>query len=98
LRNASSVLALQKKPGISNSLSDLAMTYASDEDMKFSGGTSVTTNSKQRWMTWHPEFSIKAPGPKWNHHYGRTPIPPLPKRRIPGVDPATVADFFPAKS
>ena len=25
-------------------------------------------------------------------------IPPLPKRRIPGVDPATVPDFFPAKS
>ena len=24
-------------------------------------------------------------------------IPPLPKRRIPGVDPATVPDFFPAK-
>jgi hypothetical protein len=35
---------------------------------------------------------------KWNRRYGRTPVPPLPKRRIPGVDPATVADFFPAKS
>src|SRR5204863_1290064 len=23
---------------------------------------------------------------KWNQRYGRTPIPPLPKRRIPGVD------------
>src|SRR5205807_5798669 len=35
---------------------------------------------------------------KWNQRYGRTPIPMLPKRRIPGVDPATVPDFFPAKS
>ncbi|PYT92419.1 MAG: hypothetical protein DMG36_15035 [Acidobacteria bacterium] len=35
---------------------------------------------------------------KWNQRYGRTPIPPLPKRRIPGVGPTEVADFFPAKS
>jgi hypothetical protein len=33
-----------------------------------------------------------------NELYGRTPIPPLPGRRISGVDPATVPDFFPAKS
>jgi hypothetical protein len=31
---------------------------------------------------------------KWNKQYGRTPVPPLSKRRIPGVDPATVP-FFP---
>jgi hypothetical protein len=47
---------------------------------------------------------LRAPGifdqgscTKWNKPYGRTPVPPLSKRRILGVDPATVT-FFPAKS
>jgi len=35
---------------------------------------------------------------KWNERYGRTPVPPLPKRRVPGVDPAKHSDHFPAKS
>jgi hypothetical protein len=30
--------------------------------------------------------------------YNRTPVPPLPRRQIPGVDPATIPDFFPPKS
>jgi hypothetical protein len=34
---------------------------------------------------------------KWNTRYKRIPIPPLPKRCIPGVDPKTIPDFFPAK-
>ena len=32
---------------------------------------------------------------KWNERYDRTPVPPLPRRKISGVNPATVPDFFP---
>ena len=35
---------------------------------------------------------------KWNRHYGRNPVPPLPKRQIPGVDPNLIPDLFPAKN
>lgn len=35
---------------------------------------------------------------RWNRHYDPVPAPPLPKRRIPGVDPDTIPDLFPAKS
>jgi hypothetical protein len=32
-----------------------------------------------------------------SERYKGTPVPPLPKRKIPGVDPATIPDFFPPK-
>jgi hypothetical protein len=35
---------------------------------------------------------------KWNTRYNRVPVPALPKRRIPGVDPNSIPDLFPAKS
>jgi hypothetical protein len=34
---------------------------------------------------------------KWNERYNRTPVPPLSKRKIADVDPATIAEFFPPK-
>src|SRR5216683_4940157 len=40
-----------------------AMTYASDEDMKFSGSTSTTTISERHWMIPRPGFSTEAHGP-----------------------------------
>jgi hypothetical protein len=35
---------------------------------------------------------------EWNDRYKRVPAPPLPKRQIPGVDPNSIPDLFPAKS
>lgn len=35
---------------------------------------------------------------EWNKRYNGVPAPPLPKRRIPGVDPNSIPDLFPAKS
>ncbi|MHB8413229.1 MAG: hypothetical protein ACYDDI_14955 [Candidatus Acidiferrales bacterium] len=35
---------------------------------------------------------------KWNIRYHREPVPALPKRHIPGVDPNSIPDLFPAKS
>ena len=35
---------------------------------------------------------------EWNSRFDRVPAPPMPKRRIPGVDPASIPDLFPAKN
>lgn len=75
-----------------------AMTYASDGDIEI----------LRKYFTdedFHAALDDPVPGifdqrswAKWNQRYGRNPVPPLPKRRIPGVGPAAVADFFPSKS
>jgi len=75
-----------------------AMTYASDEDIEivrkyFSDADFIAALDNPA-----PGIFDRTSWAKWNERYGRTPIPPLPMRRIPGVDPATVPDFFPAKS
>jgi len=75
-----------------------AMTYASDEDIEivrkyFSDADFIAALDNSA-----PGIFDRTSWAKWNKRYGRTPIPPLPMRRIPGVDPATVPNFFPAKS
>jgi hypothetical protein len=75
-----------------------AMTYASDEDIEivrkyFSDADFIAALHNPA-----PGIFDRTSWAKWNERYGRTPIPPLPMRRIPGVDPAIVPDFFPAKS
>ena len=75
------------------------MTYASDEDIEivrkyFSDADFISALDNPA-----PGIFDRTSWAKWNERYGRTPIPPLPMRRgIPGVEPATVPDFFPAKS
>jgi hypothetical protein len=75
-----------------------ATTYASDEDIeilrKYFSGDEFNAALDD------PALGIfdQSSWARRNQHYGGTPIPPLPKRRIPGVDRDTVADFFPAKS
>jgi hypothetical protein len=75
-----------------------AMTYASDEDIEivrkyFSDADFIAALHNPA-----PGIFDRTSWAKWNERYGRTPIPPRPMRRIPGVDPAIVPDFFPAKS
>jgi len=54
-----------------------------------------------------PEEALGDPAPgildqsswvKWNERYNCIPVPPFPRRQIPGVDPTTVPDFFPSRS
>jgi len=75
-----------------------AMTYASDEDIaiikKYFSDADFTAALDDP----APGIFDRTSWARWNERYGRTPVPPLPRRRIPGVDPATVPDFFPAKS
>ena len=75
-----------------------AMRYASDEDIEilrkyFSDADFTTVRDDPA-----PGIFDRSSWVKWNEWYGRTPVPPLPRRRIPGADPTTVPDFFPAKS
>lgn len=75
-----------------------AMTYATNEDIEILRKYFSDDDFKAALDDPAPGIFDQSAWAKWNQHYGRNPIPPLPKRRIPGVDPATVADFFPAKS
>jgi hypothetical protein len=75
-----------------------AMTHASDEDIEILSQHFTDDDFKAALDNPAPGIFDESSWAKWNRRYGRTPVPPLPKRRIPGVDPAKVADFFPAKS
>ena len=75
-----------------------AMTYASDEDIEIVRKYFSDDDFKAALDNPAPGILDQSSWAKWNQRYGRDPIPPLPKRRIPGVDSATVADFFPTKS
>ena len=75
-----------------------AMTYASDEDIETLKKYFSDDEFKAALDDPAPGIFDQSSWTKWNQRYGRTPIPMLPKRRIPGVDPATVPDFFPPKS
>ena len=75
-----------------------AMTYASDEDSEILRKTFSDDDFMATLDDPAPGIIDRSSWAKWNERYGRTPVPPPPKRPIPGVDPATVPDFFPAKS
>jgi hypothetical protein len=75
-----------------------AMTYASDEDVEILWKYFSDEDFKAALDDPARGIFDQSSWAKWNRHYGRTPTPPLPKRWIPGVDPASVADLFPAKS
>jgi hypothetical protein len=74
------------------------MTYGTEEDIEI---------ARKYYSDADFEATLKNPTPgiffrdswiKWNLRYNRTPVPSMPKRRLPGVDPETIPDLFPAKS
>jgi len=75
-----------------------AMTYASDEDIAIIKKYFSDADFSAALDDPAPGIFDRTSWARWNERYGRIPVPPLPRRRIPGVDPATVPDFFPAKS
>ena len=75
-----------------------AMTYATDEDIEILRKYFSDDDFKAALDDPARGIFDQSSWARWNQRYGRTLVPPLPKRRILGVDPATVADFFPAKS
>jgi hypothetical protein len=75
-----------------------AMTYASDEDIEILRKYFSDDEFKAALDDAAPGIFGRRSWAKWNQRYGRSPVPAFPKRRIPGVDPGTVSDLFPAKS
>jgi hypothetical protein len=75
-----------------------AMTYASEEDIEILRNYFSDDAFKAALDDPAPGIFDQRSWAKWNECYGRTPVPPLPRRQIPGVDAATVPDFFPPKS
>ncbi len=75
-----------------------AMTYVSDEDVEIL--RKYFSDDDFKATLDDPALGIfnRSSWAKWNERYNLTPVPPLPKRQIPRVDPATVPDFFPPKS
>jgi len=74
------------------------MTYASNEDIEilrnyFSGADFTAALDDPA-----PGIFDRSTWAKWNERYWGTAIPPLPRRRIQGIDPRTAPDFFSAKS
>src|SRR5260370_20417334 len=72
-----------------------AMTYASDEDIEILRKYFTDDDFKATLDDPAPGIFDRSSWAKWNERYNSTPVPPLPRRKIPGVDPATVPDFFP---
>jgi hypothetical protein len=75
-----------------------ATTYASDEDIEILRKYFSDDDFKATLDDPAPGIFDRSSWAKWNERYNRTPVPPLPRRQIPGVGPATVPDFFPPKS
>jgi hypothetical protein len=75
-----------------------AMTYASDEGIEILRRYFSDADFNAALDDPAPGIFDRISWVKWNERYGRKPVPPLRKRRIPGVDPTTVPDFVPAKS
>jgi hypothetical protein len=67
-----------------------AMTYASDQDIEILRKYFSDDDFKATLDDPAPGIFNRSSWAKWNERYNRTPVPPLPKRQIPGVDPATV--------
>src|SRR6266853_3977233 len=65
-----------------------AMTYASDEDIEILRKYFTHYDFKATLDDPAPGIFDRGSWAKWNERYKRTPVPPLPRRKIPGVDPA----------
>jgi len=74
------------------------MTYGSDEDLAVTRKYFTDADFETTLDNPPPGVFYRDSWIRWNLHYHRTPVPSLPKRRIPGVDPDSIPDLFPAKS
>jgi hypothetical protein len=75
-----------------------AKTYASEQDIELLRKYFSDDDFKATLDDPAPGIFNRSSRAKWNERYNRTPVPPLPRRQIPGVNPSTVPDSFPPKS
>jgi hypothetical protein len=74
------------------------MNYGTEEDLKVVRKYYSDADFEAALDNPAPGVFFRDAWIKWNSHYNRLPVPPLPKRHIPGVDPNSIPDLFPAKS
>jgi len=74
-----------------------AMTYASDKDIEILRKYFSDDDFRATLDDPVPGIFDRSSCAQRNERYKRTPVPTLPRRKIPGVDPATIPDFFPPK-
>jgi hypothetical protein len=72
------------------------LTYASDKAIEILRKYFTAEDFKATLDYPAPGIFDRTSWAKWNERYNRTPVPPLPRRKIPGVDPATIPDFLPS--
>jgi hypothetical protein len=75
-----------------------ATTHASGEDIEILRKYFSDDDFKATLDDPAPGIFDQSSWAKWNECSGRTPVRPLLRRQIPGVDAATVPDFFSPKS
>src|SRR5260370_41658333 len=73
-----------------------AMTDASDEDIEILRQYFSDDDFKATLDDPAPGIFDHSSWAKWNERYTRPPVPPLPRRQIPGVDADPVPDFVPS--
>jgi hypothetical protein len=74
------------------------MTYGTADDAEIARKYYSDADFKATLEDPTPGMFFRDAWIKWNIQYNRVPVPALPKRRIPGVDPNSIPDLFPAKS
>lgn len=74
------------------------MTYGTDEDLAITRKYYSDADFEAARDGPPPGVFYRDAWIRWNLHFNRVLVPSLPKRRIPGVDPDSIPDFFPAKS
>jgi hypothetical protein len=74
------------------------MTYGTEEDVQIAHKYYSDVDFQVALDNPTPGVFFRDAWIKWNTRYNRVPVPPLPKRHIPGVDPNSIPDLFPAKS
>lgn len=67
-----------------------AMTYVSDWDIEILRNYFTDDDFQAALDDPAPGIFDQSSWANWNQRYGRVPVPPLPKPRIPRVDPAAV--------
>jgi hypothetical protein len=74
------------------------MTYGTEEDLAVTRKYYSDADFVASLNNPPPGIFYREAWLRWNLHYKRVPVPSLPKRRIPGVNPDSIPDLFPAKS
>jgi len=74
------------------------MTYATEEDVEIAHKYYSDADFETTLDNPAPGVFFRNARIKWNIRFNRVPVPALPKRGIPGVDPNSIPDLFPAKS